>query len=92
MNQQIKALSDQEIMEDILSSQKHITDTYNTFSNECANPILRDDFLKILREEHNIQATVYTDMSKRGWYAPQQADQNLINQAKTKFENIAQQL
>ncbi len=92
MGQQIKSLSDQEIMEDILSSQKHITDTYNTFSNECASPVLREDMLKILREEHNIQSTIYTDMSKRGWYNTQQADQQMIDQVKIKYENIAQQL
>jgi spore coat protein CotF len=79
-------------MEDILSSQKHITGGYNTFSNECVNSTLRDDFLKILREEHNIQASVFNDMQKRGWYAPEQAEQQKINQTKTKFEGMSSQL
>ncbi|MEG0978522.1 MAG: spore coat protein [Oscillospiraceae bacterium] len=92
MNQPIKPLTDQEIMEDILGSQKHITGTYNEYANECVDPMLRDDFLKILREEHNIQSTVYTDMQKRCWYSPKQAEQQMINQTKTKFKNIAQQL
>ena len=92
MNQQIKILTDQEIMDDILGSQKHITGVYNTFSSECVNPTLRNDFLQILREEHNIQSTIFTDMQKRGWYATQPAEQQMVDKAKTKFENIAQQL
>lgn len=92
MNQQIKILTDQEIMDDILGSQKHITGVYNTFSSECVNPTLRNDFLQILREEHNIQSTIFTDMQKRGWYAPQPAEQQMVDKTKTKFENIAQQL
>jgi len=92
MNQQIKVLTDQEIMDDILGSQKHITDIYNTYSSECVNPTLRNDFLQILREEHNIQSTVFTDMQKRGWYAPQAAEQQMVDKAKTKYQNIAQQL
>lgn len=92
MNQQIQALSDQEIMDDILGSQKHITGVYNTNSNECVNPTLRNDFLQILREEHNIQSTIFTDMQKRGWYETQPAEQQMVDKAKTKYQNIAQQL
>lgn len=46
--------TDKEILDDILSSQKHITDIYNTFSNECVNQQLQSDMLKILGEEHNM--------------------------------------
>ena len=61
-NNQQSCLSDEEIMNDILSSQKHITGVYNTFSNECTHQALRNDFLNILREEHNIQVDVFTEM------------------------------
>ena len=92
MDTNITPLSDREIMEDVLTSQKHITGVYNTFSNECAHQALRNDFLNILREEHDIQASVYTEMSKRGWYSPPQAQAQMVEQAKTKFNYIAQSL
>lgn len=92
MDNQAKVLADQDIMDDILSSQKHLTEVYNGYSNECVNPTLRDDFLNILREEHNIQSSVFTDMQKRGWYAPSAAEQQMINKAKTKYQQISQQL
>lgn len=85
-------LTDLEIMDDVLSSQKHITGVYNTFSSECVDPGLRSDFLNILREEHNIQNSVFTEMQKRGWYSPPPAQQQMIKDVRTKFQGIASQL
>ena len=48
--------------------------------------------LKILGEEHNMQFTAFGEMQKRGWYNPAQAQAQMINETKTKFENIATQL
>lgn len=84
--------TDREIMDDVLSSQKHITDVYNTFSNECVNQQLQSDMVNILKEEHNIQFTVFSEMQKRGWYSPEAAQAQMINETKTKFEGIATQL
>ncbi len=42
-------MSEQDILNDFLCSQKHITDTYNTWAGECVNPNLRDDFLVYLK-------------------------------------------
>lgn len=85
-------LTDREIMDDILTSQKHITSVYNTFSNECVNQKLQDDMLRILKEEHSIQFSVFGDMQKKGWYNPCAAQAQMIDETKTKFENIAKQL
>lgn len=90
MNQ--NPMTDKEIMDDILSSQKMITGTYNTFTNECVNQQLRTDFLNILRDEHNIQQTVFDQMKTRGWYSPASAEQQKISTAYTKFSNIQQTL
>lgn len=87
-----QSFTDREIMDDILSSQKHISDGYNTFSNECTNQQLQNDMLNILKEEHNMQFTVFSEMQKRGWYSPSAAQAQMIDETKTKFENIATQL
>ncbi len=86
------SLTDREIMDDILTSQKHITGIYNTFSNECVNQKLQDDMMKILKEEHSIQFSVFSDMQKKGWYSPATAQTQMIDETKTKFENISKQL
>lgn len=84
--------SDREIMDDVLTSQKHITGVYNTFSNECVNQQLQADMMSILKEEHNMQFDVFSDMQKRGWYSPAAAEQQKVTEAKSKFEGIATQL
>lgn len=81
-------LGDREMMDDVLSSQKHLTGIYNTFANECVSDALRNDMLNILREEHNIEASVFNEMKKRGWYAPPAAEQQQINSARTKYTNM----
>lgn len=86
------SFTDREIMDDVLSSQKHITDVYNTFSNECVNQQLQSDMVNILKEEHSIQFSVFSEMQKRGWYSPEAAQAQMINETKTKFEGIATQL
>ena len=82
-------LDDREILDDILGSQKQITASYNTFGNECVNEKLRSDFLNILRDEHNMQTGVFTQMQQRGWYQTPAAQQQKIDAAKTKFQNVA---
>ena len=79
------AFSDQDMLTDDLSSQKFITDVYNTYANECANVALKNQLMNILTEEHDIQFDIYSEMAKRGWYQTEAADQNKINQAKQKF-------
>lgn len=85
-------MQERELFDDVLSSQKHITDTYNTFANECATPNVRNEFMRILTEEHQIQSDVFDEMKKRGWYQTPQADMQKIQQAKQKYQNQQQQM
>ncbi len=82
-------MQDKELLDDVLSSQKFITDIYNSYANECATAGIRDDMLTILREEHDIQADIYNEMSMRGWYQAQPAEQQKIDQAKQKFQSAS---
>ena len=77
---------DKEMMDDALSSQKFITEGYNTFANECATPALKTDFMNILNEEHQIQHELFMEAQKRGWYQVEAADQNKVTQAKQKYK------
>ncbi len=79
---------DQQMLTDALSTQKFLTGKYNECVNECASVKLRDEMMNILAEEHQIGAEVFEEMSKRGWYPTEQAQQDKIKQAKQKFSNI----
>jgi|WetSurMetagenome_2_1015567.scaffolds.fasta_scaffold1098505_1 spore coat protein CotF len=88
MNQQQQTMGDMEIVNDSIASQKLISSNYDTFANECATPNLRDEFMNILKDEHQIQAELFTEMQKRGWYQTQPADDQKVTQAKQKFQNM----
>ena len=81
-------MDDKARMDDSLASQKMIASTYNTYTNECVNPQLRADFMNILKEEHDIQFELFHEMSMRGWYQVQPAEQQKIEQAKQKASNL----
>ncbi len=85
-------LSDREILDDLLASQKHIGTLYNAFASECKNAALESDMMNILREEHNLQSAVFTEMEKRGWYSPEPARQLKIEETKVKFQNAGNSL
>ena len=87
-----KQLQDQEIMADMLAMQKQTTSEFNTFALECACPGLKKDVLNIWSEEQGLQTNVFEAMQQRGWYPTTPADQQMVDQARTKFEGMAQQL
>ena len=84
-----QTMQDKELMMDMLSTQKLITGVYSSFANECAGAVVRDDFLNLLREEHDIQADIFTEMNSRGWYQTQPAEQQKITQAKQKYQSMS---
>ena len=78
-------LTEKDILQDCLSSQKHATATFNTCAGECANTQLRDAMLNILTDEHKIQSDIFNHMHANGWYPTEQAEQNKIQAAKQKY-------
>ena len=85
MNSVNPMFSDKDRLQDALASQKFITGNYNMSANECATPAVRGVFMSILKDEHDIQTEVFTEMQKRGWYQVQPADHQKLQQTKTKF-------
>ena len=86
MNANIK-FDDQAQLTDALSSQKQMTDNYNTYANECSSQALKDVLMNILTDEHNIQHEVWKEMNTRGWYPTEAAEQSKIEKEKNKFAN-----
>ena len=80
-----KTLTEKDILQDCLSSQKYTTTNYNIWAGECVSEQLRSAFLNILDDEHRIQADIFNDLSSKGWYATQPADQQQLQQVKQKF-------
>ncbi|WP_350342631.1 spore coat protein [Proteinivorax tanatarense] len=84
-------LSAQEILNDALTNEKHLTGLYNTAANEASNASLRQDMLNILMDEHNMEASIFNTMQQRGMYDVKQASSQEITQAQQKYATKQQQ-
>lgn len=85
VNQAASILTEQQILQDSLMSQKHIGETYNTFAGECVNEQLRSTMLNILNDEHKMQADIFNNLQSHGWYQVEPAEQQKIQKARQKF-------
>lgn len=79
--------TEKEILGDALAAAKATTNLYNTFSNECAHENVRNDVLRILSDEHDIQDDVFHIMSSNGYYPTPAAEEKKIMEAKQKYQS-----
>lgn len=81
-------LTEEEILKDLLSSEKHYTSATNTFITEstCAN--LRQNLKNILQEEHSIHENLYNVMNQKGWYPTSDAQAQEVQKAKDKYNSL----
>ena len=80
-------MNDQERITDLILTEKKMTGNYDTFASECVNVQLRDDFLRILHEEHMIQSDLFQKAQSKGWYQVEPAAASKVQQAAAKFQN-----
>ena len=80
-------MNDQERMTDFICSEKKMSANYDTFASECVSLSLRDDFLKIFNQSHQIQTDLFKMSQSKGWYQVEQAPQSKVSQAYTRFSN-----
>ena len=72
-------------MEDILLLEKGVCDLYMHGSIESSTQNVHQAFKTALNDSLNIQDTIYTKMSAKGWYQTEQAEQTKIDNLKQKF-------
>jgi spore coat protein CotF len=80
-----QVLTEQDILNDSLISEKHMTDSYNLYAGECVNQQLRSTMLGILNDVHTIQADIFSTMQQNGWYQVEPAEQQKVQKARQKF-------
>lgn len=84
-------MNDQTRVADLLSMEKKLGNNYDLFASECVNVALRNEFLKSLTYSHSIQTDLFQAAKSRGWYQTEQAQEDKVSQARTKFTNSAPQ-
>ena len=79
---------DKDILNDAFLSHQILTEQYNLYAGESSTTAFRNELLDILNEEHKILGEVLQEMTKRGWSETKQAEQQTINDIKSKFERL----
>ena len=77
---------------DLLATEKHITDAYSTYLNEASNQALYQEFLSIFTEAQNEQRELYNLMFRKGWYGLEAADGQQLQQKYQQFQGYTNQL
>ena len=80
-----QTMQEKEIMTDLLCSQKFVTSLYNTFCNEASTPAMRSCLSSILQDEHRVQEEIFNEMSNKGYYKVEMAEETKLNTEKQKF-------
>ena len=85
-------MKDQEVMTDLLLTEKKMSANYDTYASECVNTQLRDTFVSLLTQGHETQSSLFKTAQQKGWYQVEQAPAQKVDQARQKFTNQAPSL
>ncbi|MBA1333973.1 MAG: hypothetical protein HPY66_1457 [Firmicutes bacterium] len=83
---------DREILNDLLISEKHISNSYNNHIGEATTQPFRKILENILIDTHEMHSEVWDSMLKRGWYKTKNANSQDIKMIRKKYERIAEDL
>ena len=78
-------MNDREIMENILLTTKGVCDLYLHGAVESATAPVHEAFTCALNDALSMQSCIYQEMSERGWYSKQQAQEQSIRQVHQKY-------
>ena len=86
------SLTDQDRMEDLLTSEKYLISAYSSFIPEATCPQLKS----VLSDNFNgcvlNQAEIFDKMSQLGWYPLKSAPKPEVDAARQKYQQLKQQI
>ena len=78
-------MEDKHLMENILLLEKGVCDLFMHGTIESSTDNVHQAFSAALNSALCMQDTIYDQMSAKGWYPTEQAEQNKVNSVKQKF-------
>ncbi len=85
----MKKMTEKELMTDLLSSEKFLTGVYNTYCCEAATSTVKSALMSLLQDVHRMQEEIFGEMNSRGWYQLEKAEEQKITSEKQKFSKMA---
>ncbi|WP_138205528.1 spore coat protein [Haloimpatiens lingqiaonensis] len=86
------SFTEQELMQDILATEKQVISAYGTGITESSCPNLRNVLVDNFSRTQDIQYKVYDAMRQKGWYQTKDAQDNEVQQAKNKSTTMMNSL
>ncbi|SDJ95130.1 spore coat protein [Natronincola ferrireducens] len=86
------SFTEKELMNDLLASEKQVTSAYNVGITETSCPNLRQHLTSCLNDSQHIQYNIFNAMQQRGWYQTKQAPAQDVQNAKTKYNQMKNDL
>ncbi len=80
-----QATNDKNVMENLLLLEKGACDLYMHGAIEASDEQVFSSFSSALQESLHLQNQIYSKMKEKGWYAPEVAQQDKVQQLKQKF-------
>jgi spore coat protein CotF len=84
-------MNDRDFANDLLSTEKYMTNAYSVAMNEASHQSLYQDMLTVFNETQNQQRELYNLMFKKGWYKVEAADQQKLQQSYQQFQGYSNQ-
>lgn len=78
-------MNDRNVMENLLLLEKGACDLYMHAAIEASDAKVFSSFSSALNQSLQLQNQIYTKMKDKGWYAPEMAQQDKVQQLKQKF-------
>lgn len=84
-------LNDRDRVNDILATEKYLTDSFNVSAREASHTSLHQDIITILNETHQCQYELFEMMFRKGHYKLEAEEQTKLDQAFQQFSNYSTQ-
>ena len=78
-------MNDQNLMENLLILEKNGCDMYLHGTLEASSGEVQQSFKSALNDSLNMQEKIYSEMSAKGWYQPDCAEQSKMQEVRQKY-------
>ncbi|SFV01777.1 spore coat protein [Alicyclobacillus macrosporangiidus] len=84
-------MNDRDRLQDLLATEKYLTDSFNVAAREASHDALFRDVLTVLTETHRACRDVFNLMFQKGWYKLEAEQQQKVDQAYQQFSGYSSQ-
>jgi spore coat protein CotF len=84
-------MNDRDYLNEILATEKYLTDSFNVAAREASNDDLYKDVMTVLTECHQAARDAFNLMFQYGWYKLEAEQQQQLTQSYQQFSNYSSQ-